>query len=149
MTRFDLEDGKLLRKLIALYEEEQNSVNYTSVLICLRDSNAWVCGNAELAGEDGAADGNIESLGGYTFTPEILQSEDGCLFLPVFSSLDEISQDYRDMYSVIEKPFVEVLESEKENDAIFAVVVDPFSKPFVVTSEMFDFVQSLESSIEE
>ena len=148
MTRLDLEDGKLLRKLIALYQEDQSNINYTSVLICLRDSNTWVCGNAELAG-DNPADGNIESLGGYTFTPEILQSEDGYLFFPIFSSLDEISQDYRDMYSVIEKPFVEVLDSAKQNDAIFAVVVDPFTKPFVITSEMFDFVLSLDSNIEE
>ena len=144
----DLEDGKLLRKLIKLYEEDQNTINYTSVLICLRDSNVWVCGNAELAG-DSPADGNIETVGGYTFTPEILQSEDGCLLLPVFSSLDEISQEFRDIYSVIEKPFVEILDMAKQNDAIFAIAVDPFSKPFVIASEMFGFALSIDSSLED
>ena len=41
----------------------------------------------ELSEDFASADGNIESVGGYTFTPEILESEDGCLFLPVFSSI--------------------------------------------------------------
>lgn len=148
MNRENLEGGKLLKALIALYRESQESVNYTSVLICLRDSNVWVCGNAELAGDD-SADGTIDSIGGYSFTPEILQSEDGCLFLPVFSSLDEISDEYRELYSVIEKPFLEVLDIAGQNEAIYAVAIDPFSSPFVVTSDIYSLISGLESSLED
>lgn len=149
MNRENLEGGKLLRALIELYRENQESINYTSVLICLRDSNVWVCGNAELAEDFSSADGNIESVGGYTFTPEILESKDGCLFLPVFSSLDEISEEYREIYSVIEKPFLEVLDIAGQNEAIYAVAIDPFTAPFVITSDIFSLIAGLDSSLED
>lgn len=142
-----MEGGKLLKALIDLYRDNPESINYTSVLICLRDSTVWIAGNAELSEE--GTDGCIENLGGYTFTPEILQSEDGYLYLPVFSSLDEMNEEYRELFSVIEKPFMEVLEMAGSNEAIFAIAINPLSSPFVVTSDIYPIISSLDSSLED
>ena len=69
--------------------------------------------------------------------------------MPVFSSLDEISEEYREIYGVIEKPFLEVLDIAGQNEAIYAVAIDPFTAPFVITSDIFSLIAGLDSSLED
>ena len=163
ITAEDLADGTMLKAAVAAFNAERNEPNFFEILETLRDSWVWIPCNAVLAEADmaamqaaiEAADGNLDSLVGQTFSntenirmiPDILQNGDE-FFFPIFSSSEEMGE-YGNGFSKVEKHFLEALQLAINNEKnVRGIVLNAFTEPFVLDREIFDIVQNMKSRIE-
>lgn len=158
----DLEGGELLKQAILKFNNERNENNFFDVLTLLRDSYVWIPCNTVLGDADynklkELIDENRDSLDeikGQVFSndenirmiPDILQNGD-YYFFPVFSSCDEMGE-YGDHFSKVEKHFLEAIMLAKNNERnVKGIVVNAFTEPFILDTEIFDFIEKAQSSI--
>ena len=164
LTAADMEGGTLLKEAITVFNNDRNEPNLFEVMELLRDSYVWIPCNAVMSDVDQKrmkeiienSNGDIESLTGMKFVshgetrliPDILQKGDE-FFFPVFSSEEEMGE-YGENFSKIEKHFLEALVLAKNNDKELAgIVVNAFSEPFVLDSQIWDLVEKMNSRLSE
>ncbi len=131
-----MENGDLLRHLIEHFYEEQSQLNITALLTCLRDSDVYVPVNI----------GEKEDASGMEMRPDLLISS-GELFFPVFSNSEQMGDEYGSRFSKVKMPFLNVIISAAEDKRVKGIVVDAFTKYFVVGREQFDLVLSLPTNV--
>lgn len=74
--------------------------------------------------------------------PDILQKGDDYYF-PVFTSEEEMGE-YGEHFSKLEKHFIEAVNLAKNNEKkLRGIVVNAFSEPFIVPSELFDLILNM------
>lgn len=164
LSRKDLEGGILLKKAIADFNENRNNDAFAELVELLRDSNVWIPCNAVLSDADQKniekmveeSEGDPEALKGREFTtegqirmiPDILINGDD-YFFPVFSSAEEMGE-YGDRFSKMETDFLHAINLARNNEKkVKGIVVNAFSDPFVLETELFDVVEKLKSRIVE
>ena len=173
MERFDIAadrkqdgyvDGTVFSEVQRMAENERTEQNMFIVLEVLRDSFVWVPCNAIMSERDCVeieesileAGDDLDSLIGKEFTnkdfirfaPDILKNGDD-YFFPVFSTAEEMGE-YGENFSKIQKPFLECIMMAKNNENdVKGIVVNAFSKPFVVTREIFSIVEKIPSRFEQ
>lgn len=162
ITRQDLEGGRMLREAIRRFNSERNENNLFDVMELLRDSDVWVPCTAVLSETDQQAleemvknaGDDLSSMKGKVMTskdqirmvPDILQNGE-YFFFPVFSSDSEMGE-YGDGFSKIETGFLHAINLARNNEKeLKGIVVDAFSEPFVLDSELFDIVEKMKSRI--
>lgn len=162
ITKEDLKGGQMLKDAIERFNSERNENNLFDVLELLRDSDVWVPCNAVLSDADQAAvermveeaGDDLSSMVGKTMTsqdqirmiPDIFQNGDD-FFFPVFSS-DEEMGEYGNSFSKIETDFLHALNLARNNERkLKGIVVNAFSNPFVLDTELFDIVEKMKSRI--
>lgn len=162
ITAEDLEGGDMLRTAIKAFNAERNQNNLIDVLELLRDSFVWIPCNAIPSDEDqarleemlNAADGDLDSLKGMIFSnqdqirmvPDILQNGDD-FFFPVFTRDDEMGE-YGTHFSKLEKHFLEAIRLARGNEKnVKGIVIDAFSEPMVIDSELFDIIEKMKSRL--
>ena len=80
--------------------------------------------------------------------PDILQNEEG-YFFPVFSSAEEMGE-YGESFSKVEVHFLEAVSFAEHNEKdVLGIVLNPFTKQFVVNKDMFDVMKKMKSRIVE
>ena len=80
--------------------------------------------------------------------PDILINGDD-YFFPVFSSAEEMGE-YGDRFSKMETDFLHAINLARNNEKkVKGIVVNAFSDPFVLETELFDVVEKLKSRIVE
>ena len=98
---------------------------------------------------------DLNSLIGQTITnsdevrlvPDILRNGDK-FFFPVFSSAEEMGE-YGKNFSKIQKHILEVIPLARSNERnVEGIVLNAFSEPFVLNTELFDLVEKMKSRIE-
>lgn len=158
LTEEDLEDGSMLKNAVATFEEERTEPHFLDILEILRDSYVWIPCNAVISDTDQArfealvaeAGDDIESLIGQEmsnqdairFIPDILQNGDN-FFFPVFSSAEEMGE-YGSHFSKVQKHMLEAISLARNNDKkVSGIVLNAFSQPFVLDSEIFDIVERM------
>ena len=93
---------------------------------------------------------DLESLEGTTFVnqdetrfrPDILQNGEE-YFFPVFTGSEEMGE-YGMHFSTMQRPFTDalILARSKKHD-ISGIVVNAFTEPFVLRSELFEYMEKL------
>lgn len=164
LTAADLEGGELLKEAIVMFNGQRNEPNFIEVLELLRDSYVWIPCNAIMSEADQkrmeemveSVGDDIEALKGMEFVahdetrmvPDILQNGDA-FFFPVFSSAEEMGE-YGDNFSKVEKHFLEALNLAINNERELAgIVVNAFSEPFILESQVWDIVGKMNSRLSE
>jgi len=162
ISREDLEGGQMLRDAIRRFNSERNENNLFDVMELLRDSNVWVPCTAVFSEADQKtiedmvkeAGDDLSSMKGKVMTskdqirmvPDILQNGE-YFFFPVFSSDSEMGE-YGQSFSKIETGFLHAINLARNNEKeLKGIVVDAFSEPFVLDSELFDIVEKMKSRI--
>ncbi len=131
-----MENGDLLRHLIEHFYEEQSQLNITALLTCLRDSDVYVPINIS----------EKEDASGMEMRPDLLLSN-GELFFPAFSNPEQMGDEYGSRFSKVKMSFLNVITSAAEDIRIKGIVVDAFTRYFVVGREQYDLVLSLPTNV--
>ena len=164
LTIEELEGGELLKKTIHKFNGERNEHNFIDVLTLLRDSYVWIPCKAILGDNDynnlnELINENMEDLNrikehifsnteDIRMVPDILQNGDD-YFFPVFSNCAEMGE-YGNHFSKMEKHFLEAIILAKNNDRkVKGIVINAFTEPFVLETELFDLIEKAQSNIVE
>lgn len=160
-----LKGGAFLKRSIGICNRNRTERNLMMLLSILRDSWVWVPCTAIMSDADYAAfdkmfmearDGEgLDSLVGKEFVahdetrmvPDILESGED-KFFPVFTSAEEMGE-YGERFSKVESHFLDAIRLARNNEAnVYGIVINPFSEPFEIPKELFDFIEEMDSSIE-
>ena len=161
ITAEDFEDGKMLEAAIHNFNEDSTEENLLVIMAILRDSYVWIPCNTVMSEADQSrllsmledkADGIVgEKFVAHDETrliPDILQNGDE-FFFPVFSNEEDMGE-YGDGFSKVQEHFLKAIVFAKNNKRDLAgIVINAFSEPFVLNKELWDFVEKMESQIQE
>ncbi len=154
VKRETLANGKVLRALVVQFEERRTEENLIGLLTCLRDSFVWIPCNVEMDNIDmekflGAKKGDtITTEGNIRMVPDILKNGED-LFLPVFSSNDQMGEEYGSHFSKVQKHFFQAMSMAMARENVVGIVLDAFTHPFVIEKKLFDLIGRLPSQIDE
>ena len=154
VKREALANGKVLRALVAQFEEGRTEKSLLGLLNCLRDSLVWIPCNVEMDNIDmekflGAKKGDtITTEGNIRMVPDILKNGED-LFFPVFSSNDQMGEEYGSHFSKVQKHFFQAMSMAMAREDIVGIVLDAFTQPFVIEKKMFDLIGRLPSQIDD
>lgn len=159
-----LEDGSYLKRVIGICNRSRTQLNLFKLLRILRDSDIWIPCNAVMSERDEAAwsktvldaadKEGLDSLTGHILTsqdpirmiPDVLQSGDQYYF-PVFTSEEEMGE-YGEHFSKVGRSFMEAMVLAKNNqNHVSGIVINAFTEPFVVGTELFEIIEKMESSL--
>ena len=156
--REKLEDGSMLKAALEEYQKEPSQRRFSKLLRTLRSSWIWIPGTFIMSEEDQKhfdemiteKMDDLESLEGTTFVnqdetrfrPDILQNGEE-YFFPVFTGSEEMGE-YGMHFSTMQRPFTDalILARSKKHD-ISGIVVNAFTEPFVLRSELFEYMEKL------
>ena len=158
-------DGSLLKRAVAVYNQNRTQENIIKLMKALRDSRVWIPCNAILSDTDYAAlekavkdaqdNGGLDSLVGKTLSnknsirmvPDILQNGEN-FFFPVFTTAEEMGE-YGQHFSKVEKHFLEAMSLAQNNEKnVAGIVINAFSEPVVLPRELFDIIAKMPSNYE-
>ena len=158
-----LEDGSFLKRATEICSRNRTQLNMIKLARILRDSVIWIPCNAILSDADyevmekevlAASNGDgLDSLIGKTFTnkdevrlvPDILQNGDDYYF-PVFTTEEEMGE-YGTHFSKVPGHFLKAVNLARNNEKdVAGIVINAFSEPFVITMEMAELIETMESS---
>lgn len=153
-------DETFLKRAADICRQNQTGPNTIKLLKSLLDSRIWIPCNAVMSAADYAAlentvkaaekSGGPDSLRGRYFenrdsirmVPDILQKGEDYYF-PVFTSEEEMGE-YGEHFSKLGKHFIEAVNLAKNNEKkLRGIVVNAFSEPFIVPSELFDLILNM------
>lgn len=150
-----LEDGKILTALIARYSEESTRDNLISILRCLRDSQVWVPMNLNISDEDAEQFINskkgdiVKSKDSIHLKPDILRTDDGTLFFPVFSQSEQMPYEYIQHFSTINLPFTQCVEMTEKMSDVDNIVVNAFTDRLLLDHQLQNIIRKLPSELTE
>ena len=161
LTANDFEDGTMLEAAIHNFNEDSTKENLLVIMTILRDSYVWIPCNTVMSDadqarlhtmlkekEDGIIGEEFISHDETRLIPDILQNGDE-FFFPVFSNVESMGE-YGNGFSRVQEHFLEALMLAKNNKKDLAgIVINAFSEPFVLNKELWDFVEKMESQIQE
>ena len=168
ITWEDLEDGKKLEAAVAVFNLDRTKENLFTVLQILRDSYVWVPCTAVFSDADkerlnkiaenlvNNPDADPTELIGKTFTsegvtrlvPDILKNGEK-YFFPIFSTVEAMGE-YGNDFSKVQKHMLEVIMLARNNEKdLSGIVLNAFSDPFILSRELWDYVEKMNSRISE
>lgn len=163
LSSTDLKDGTILKGAVTDFLKDSNDDTFGFVLAILRSSKVLVPCDIELSEEAEAILKQLEKEGkelksltgelrdrfdaGLSFSPALLVNEDH-KFFPVFSGKEEMDDHFEDG-SVMNIPFIRVLEMAADNEEIEGIVLNAFTQPFVVEKDIFEAVSKIEPLVDE
>ncbi|MGN1276248.1 MAG: SseB family protein [Floccifex sp.] len=112
--------------------------NYTVSIPCIitfskKDQEKW-----NLLSENPIEGKIFENEDEIIFKPDTLENEEG-KFFPVFLSEEEMPEDYRNHFSLLEIDFLKVIEMNLNND-LKGIVLNAFTNPIEIHKEAFEFI---------
>lgn len=148
-----LENGNLLRHFKHTFLTNQDPQTLMPVLSCLRDSEVIVPVRLKVSDEDAEkirnADKNtpITPSDDISFTPDLLQSEDG-IFLPIFSNRQQIRSAYAQQFSMLTLPAVQCIRMALRMDTVNGLVLDAFTEAMLIPKESAEIILKMKSHLE-
>lgn len=148
-----LMDGHVLRTFISQFLQQQSKENLFNILYCLRDSYVWIPATYNLTAEQEEQLHKMQQRtagdngDGIHFQPDILMDGNSA-FLPVFTSEDQMEQEYGREFTRIQKHFMEAMDIAESNPQLTGIVIDAFTEPFTVIRKNFNMIRTLPSSME-
>ena len=152
ITRKEMEDGSILRRLKHIFLTEQNRQTLMPVLACLRDSELIVPVQITVSMEDAERIRSAES-GEPTgtndeaaFTPDLLQNDEGT-FLPVFSAPQQIAPVYAQNFSLMRLTAVQCIHMLLAMEEATGLVLDAFTEPMLIPKESAELILKMKSRL--
>lgn len=153
VRRETLENGKVLRELIRMFLEEGDQ-HLTAAFWCLRDSFVFVPGQIVMS--DKNIENAMSSKEGTTLTAQEdimfapdLYNADGHLLLPVFSSIDQMPEEFAVTHSTMQRHFFDAMRMALRRTEVEGIVIDVFTQPFAVPKKDFDTIGNMPTNIED
>ncbi len=146
-----LKNGKVLTELIRRFHEEKSEANLLAVLSCLRDSQVLLplrAGRAQAKpvqlrfGQAPKKDTEEE------LQPDVLATEDGKRFLPIFSQVEQMPEDYATEYPTIRLPMLECIRMAEEWAELDGIIVNPYTQIVAIEKDVLAVIRSLPSRLE-
>ena len=161
-----LEDGAFLKRATEICNRNRTQLNLIKLMKILRDSWVWIPCNAIMSDadyseleklvKDAQENDGLDSLVGKTltshdnirFVPDILQNGE-TFFFPVFTTAEEMGE-YGQGFSKVQKHFLEAANLARNNEKkVAGIVINAFTEPFVVPTELFDIIANMPSGLKE
>jgi len=147
-----LENGNVLRYLAQRALESREPLHYMQAMNCLRDSRIVL--PCEFRMSDSAAKMFMNAKEGDTiapneslrFVPDTVKCGDE-FYLPVFSSEDQMADEYRSQCSKMVMDFLEALNIADARSDLAGIILDPFTVHLRVSRKLYDFVRDLPSKL--
>ena len=117
-----LEGGKTLAYLNHRFLSKQTAEQLNWLLSCLRDSELLV----PILPETGQ--------------PDLLESDDGIKFLPVFSQPEQMPADYRERFELKTMDFGACLALARSIEEVQAIVLDGLTEPMTINYHLGDAI---------
>ena len=153
-----IETNKNLELALSEFTANNTEENFVRLLVELSQSFVWVPCHARISDADqkrlidmvNTCSDDLNELVDRTFTmqdevrfvPDILQNE-GEFFFPIFTS-EEAMGDYGKEFSNVQKHIADVLSLARNNEKpLRGFVLNAFTEPFVLPSELWDFFERL------
>lgn len=150
LTKNMLKGGKILNKLLEMYNEDNSVENFYGVLKCLRDSNVIVPLTVSFSQEDNEKlnENNskfmVEIKNNINTSTDLIESTNGKKYFPVFSEVQQISDKYKNtVANLVSVPFLTVLDMAATFDEAEGIAVDPFGNSFIVARNIYETVKNL------
>ena len=150
-----LEDGSVLRHLIAIFIENRSEETLVPVLACIRDSTVWIPCTAILSEQDqeeilkntevGRTFQNNDPI---RFVPDVLMDSEKTRWFPVFTNPDEAAEEYKAGFSFIPVDSLVALDMAKSNNTA-GFVIDAQTLGFEIPLEVLSIIKKIESGIKE
>ena len=149
-----LKNGKVLRALRDRFLENQTIENLSPLFACMIDSDLYVPMNLNISKEDIGAfknskvGDNISLKNSMKMKPDWLKNgpDSDNLFFPVFSSIEEATEEYSKNFSWINLPLDDCIKFARNNEKCIGIVLDAYTRPYVITG---DFLNALEDMMNE
>ena len=154
-----LSNGKVLRAFVSRFEKDRTEQNFLNVLVCLRDSYVWIPYYAEAKQQDKNSKKKrwffgrkkqepAKSNDDVRLVPDMLTSG-GVLVMPVFSSEDQMGEVYKGRAKTVRVHFLEAMAIALVHSQIEAIVLDAFTRPFMLEKDLFPVVKGLPTQMED
>ncbi|MBR2895712.1 MAG: SseB family protein [Oscillospiraceae bacterium] len=154
-----LANGKVLRAFVSRFEKDRNEQNFLNVLVCLRDSYVWIPYHAEAKPQEKRGkkkrwffgkknQDELKSGDDVRLVPDTLPSG-GVLVMPVFSSEDQMGDVYKGRTKTVRVHFLEAMAIAMVHKTIEGIVLDAFTRPFMLEKDLFPVVKGLPSQMED
>ncbi len=149
-----LENGNLLRSLKHTFLTTQNPQTLMPVLACLRDSEVVVPVRLNVSDAQAesilSADKHAPIIPNedISFTPDLLQSEDG-IFMPIFSSEGQLKTEYAQNFSMMRISAVQCIRLMLQMPDINGLVLDAFTEAMLIPKESAEIILKMKSHLKE
>lgn len=137
-------EGELLEMLVDNHYKSKNGESFAALLGYLREAEVCVPMSMALSKEEAeklkAAGGSIKDakIEKLRMSPNLLESGDGELFFPVFSSKNQASDDYAKKFAWAKMPFIECCSFVTRHSKCKKIVINPFTKNLVVSEPVVE-----------
>lgn len=146
-----LKDGKVLRALRDRFLNNPKIENLGPLFACMIDSDLYVPVNLSISDEDARvfknskAGDEISLKNSMKLKPDWLKCEldSDELFFPVFSSIEEATEDYRKNFSWINLSLDDCIKFARSNVKCIGIVLDAFTKPYAITDDLLDALENM------
>ena len=153
---------ELLKKAIDAFEADRSQEMLLTILWYMKSTLLWVPCNSVLSERDqkriqelieGSKD-DLDALTGeelrmmdeVRLVPDILMNGDD-YFFPAFTSCEEMGE-YGDRFSKVQKHIMEIINLARNNKKdVTGIVVNAFTKPFVVSKELFSIIEKFNEDL--
>lgn len=154
LKREDLSNGKVLEALIDRYYANDSKKNLTAVLNCVNDSIFYLPVTIKMKDSDlslfmQAKCGDTVTINNdMTFAPDELVNANGDKYLPIFTSLSQIPDEYKNKLSIIEKPCVYCIDLAIGMTQLKGIVINGFTQYLAIDKKLFGIITAMPSMLE-
>ena len=146
------DDGKILLGFKKRFLSDKTNDNLLSLLYFMKDIEVFVPMDTIVDAED--ENKILEMLernelkAGVEWQPEhdirlrpdILEDKEKNRFYPIFSTKKEIPEEYGERFSIVPLSVLMCIKMFKEMENLKAIVLDPWTKPFIIDSNIADII---------
>lgn len=119
--------------LIEAFHKNQNNETYKAVLDALFPASVFV----PMTPVPGSENKDEKTM---KFTPAFVQNRDGEKLFSAFSDKSQITEEYRNKFSSVTMPFGAACSLAAKIPDCEKIIVNPFTKPFVINKELVENV---------
>ena len=146
-----LKSGNVLRVLRNRFLENPIVDNLSPLFACMIDSDLYVPMNLNMSDEDmnifkNSKVGDVVTVNNQMkMKPDWLKNgaDSDELFFPVFSSVEEATEEYGKNFSWINLSLDDCIKFARNNDKCIGIVLDAYTKPCVITGPLLDALENM------
>lgn len=150
-----LENGNVLVSMKNAYRESGSKEKLLTLLSVLRDSVVIIPAVVAIQKQDEALFNNskagdeITTSSDMHIKPDIVKTDDGSMYLPVFSQKEQIPEDYAKDFSTVRVSTLQAIDMAHAFNELKGLVLDPFTEAFVLPFTLADIIPTIPSLLEE
>lgn len=146
MSNQEKTSAEIMCQLITSFKADHNPIYLQTLLNILMDAQVNVPMNVSIKPNDliqfleGASDGTITEKQEIRMRPDFLKDEKGALHYPVFTTIEETEEDYRNSVSWMTIDFTECCRATLADEDLAGIVINGFSNPLELNRKILQLV---------